>query len=81
MQRAADRKPQSAQEGEGGLAFCVINFSSFTENLLIFEVTNCWVHDEAFLCNILGGNHANTDPKGFIKKIQTFLHLTVKMNP
>lgn len=54
MQRAADRKPLSAQEGVVFLTLRVINFSSFIESLLIFDVTGCWVHDKAFLCNILG---------------------------
>lgn len=89
MRRAADGKPLRAQEGEGLLALCVINFSTFIESLLIFDVTDCWVEDEAFLCNIVGvapphgcgGNHTNTDPKGFLKKVQTFIHLTVEANP
>lgn len=53
MQRAADGKPLRAQE-EGLLALHVINFSTVIESLLIFDVTDCWVEDETFLCNVLG---------------------------
>lgn len=54
MQKAAGGKPLRAQEGEGLLALRVINFSTFIESLLIFDVTDRWVEDEAFLYNIVG---------------------------
>lgn len=54
MWRAADRKALSAQEAEEALALHTINFSSFIESPLIFDVTDCWVTDEPFLRNMFG---------------------------
>lgn len=52
MQRAADRKALSAQEAEEALALHTIDFGSFIESPLIFDITDCWVNDETFLPNV-----------------------------